>query len=115
MVDFDQAKEYAFGDYKEIHKNLAMCFLNPNDFSALGLKEGLNLHIRGKYGEVVLYSQKKQEVPEHMLIIPVSIWANQITGIENDQLTYKNIEVEVEPTSTPVLTYSELISKFQRK
>ena len=46
--------------------------------------------------------------------MPVSIWANQLTGIKGKELIYKNIVVKVEPTRDPILTLQDLISFIKK-
>jgi formylmethanofuran dehydrogenase subunit D len=45
--------------------------------------------------------------------MPVSIWANQITGFENNELIFKNIKVNVEATRNSVLTYENLLKSIK--
>ena len=58
---------------------------------------------------------KDKNVPLGTINMPVSIWANQITGIENNELLYKNIKVNVEDTRDSVLGLEELINSIMEK
>ena len=46
--------------------------------------------------------------------MPVSIWANQITGIKEDQLIFKNIEVNAEVTEENVLDIKDLLNIIKK-
>ena len=50
-----------------------------------------------------------------MIIIPVSIWANQITGAIQNKLFNKNLQITVENTNDPVEEYKDLIEKLKGK
>ena len=45
--------------------------------------------------------------------MPVSIWANRLTAVIGNEITFKNIEVNVETTRDPVLNFTELISSIK--
>ena len=110
MVDHDQAKEHMFGDEQSLMDNLALAIINPEDFKKLNLTPSLNIIVSSKYGNVKLKTKQDKNVPSGTIIIPVSIWANQLTGTEGNEVIYKNISVEVEPTRDPILSFKALIS-----
>ena len=110
MVDHDQAREYAVGDEKSLMENLAIGILNPEDFKKLNLTSSLNLKISSEYGEVLVKNKQDENIPEGIIIMPVSIWANQLTGIIGKEPIYKNILVKVEPSRDSILTIQDLIS-----
>jgi formylmethanofuran dehydrogenase subunit D len=109
MVDYDQNREYATGDNDTLKENLAIGIINIDDFKQLSLTPKLNLKLSSNYGNVVIKVKQDKDIPRGMIILPVSIWANQITGVENNELIYKNIIVTVEPTGDPVLKFEELL------
>jgi len=110
-IDHDQAKEHAFGDDNTLKENVAIALINPDNFKELNLKA--NIKVSSQFGSVVLQCKEDKDVPKGMIYIPVSIWANQLTGVENEQLVYKNIRGTVEPTNEPVLEFKELILKIK--
>ena len=112
-IDHDQAKEHAFGDEKSLKDNVALALINPDNFKELNLKSDSNVKVSSQFGSVVLRCQEEKNVPKGMIYIPVSIWANQLTGIENEQLVYKNIKASVEPSSEPVLEFKEIMLKIK--
>jgi formylmethanofuran dehydrogenase subunit D len=59
---------------------------------------------------VKLKTKQDENVPQSTILIPISIWANQLTGTEGNEVIYKNISVEVEPTRDPILSFEALIS-----
>ncbi|MFX1502676.1 MAG: molybdopterin dinucleotide binding domain-containing protein [Promethearchaeota archaeon] len=110
MVDHDQVREYAFGDNNSLTEKLAIGLINPDDFKNLNLISKLNLKLNNNNGSVIIKPIQEKNVPLGTIIMPVSIWANQITGIENNELVYKNIEVNVETTNDSVLDINDLLS-----
>jgi len=114
MIDHDQAREYTFGDSQSLKENLGIGYINPNDFEKLGLVKSLRVQLSNNYGQVIIKQEQKENVPEGIIIMPVSIWSNQVTGVENGEIIFKNIEVEVEATRDPVPDYKDLISKIKQ-
>ena len=47
--------------------------------------------------------------------MPVSIWSNQLTHVDNDEITYKNIAVNVEATRDPITTFKDLLNSIKNK
>ena len=113
MVDNDQAREYSFGDNSSLKDKLAIGFINPEDFNSLNLSSNLNLRLDNNFGSVVIKPIEDKEVPIGIIIMPVSIWANQITGIEKNELFYKNVGVNVEVTSDSVLEIQDLLNSIK--
>jgi formylmethanofuran dehydrogenase subunit D len=112
-VDYDQSQEFAIGDEKSLSEKLAVALINPDDFNKLNLTASLHLKLSNKNGEVVVKVQQDKNVPNDSILMPISIWANKLTGIESNELIYKNIIVNVEPTRDPILDFKELISKIK--
>jgi len=113
MVDFDQVREHAFGDHNSLTEKLAIGLINPEDFKYLNLKPSLNLKLKNNFGSVIIKPQQDKNVPLSTIIMPVSIWANQITGIENNELIYKNILINVELTRDSVLDFNDLLNSIR--
>ena len=113
-LDNDQAREQAFGDNKSLKENLAIAYLNPFDIKGLNIKSDTNVRIFNDSGSVIVKCKVDEKLPQGMVLMPVSIWANQITFILNDDIKYKNIIIQIEPTEEKVLEYDELIQKFKR-
>jgi len=112
-IDNDQAKEHIFGDEKTLKENVALAWINPENLKLINLKSNSNIKISSQFGSVVLRVLEDESIPTGMINIPVSIWANQLTGIENDQLIYKNLKANVEPSNDPVLDFKDLILKIK--
>ncbi|MBY8986381.1 MAG: hypothetical protein KGD65_15010 [Candidatus Lokiarchaeota archaeon] len=109
MVDYDQSKEHAFGDDNSLKENLAIGLLNPDDYEKLNATPNLNLKLVNEYGQVIIKIIKEKNVPLGTILMPVSIWSNQIIGIHNGQISFKNIEVNVETTQDNVLDIKDLL------
>ena len=95
-------------------ENLAVGILNPEDFKKLNLTSSLNIKLSNEDGEVIVKNKQDENVPLGIIIMPVSIWANQLTGITGKEILYKNIIVKVEPTRDPILTFKDLISLIKK-
>jgi formylmethanofuran dehydrogenase subunit D len=110
MIDNDQVKEFFFGDENSLKEKLAIGLINPKDFKNLNLNSKYNLRLTNNYGNVVIKPIEDEDVPLGTILMPVSIWANQITGIEQKELIYKNIDTEVERTEDNILNLNDLIN-----
>ncbi|MFX0155310.1 MAG: molybdopterin dinucleotide binding domain-containing protein [Candidatus Hodarchaeota archaeon] len=115
MVDYDQVKEYSFGDDDSLTKHLAIALLNPEDFKNLNLSTNSNLKISNNFGSVIVKPIQNKNVPLGIINLPVSIWANQITGIMNNELVYKNIKVIVEATEDSVIDIKDLLNSIKER
>jgi len=114
MVDYDQAREHAIGNNQTLKENLAIGLINPEDFKRLNLTSSLNVKVISKYGEVIIKIKQNNDIPNGTILMPVSIWANQITGFENNELIFKNIKVNVEATRDSVLTFESLLKSINQ-
>ncbi|MFX0187972.1 MAG: molybdopterin dinucleotide binding domain-containing protein [Candidatus Hodarchaeota archaeon] len=113
MADYDQAREHAFGDDQSLKDNLAIGIINPEDFKNLNLTPSLHLKLSNEYGEVIIKIKEDKDIPQGTIIMPVSIWANQLTAVIGNEIEFKNIEVNVEATREPILNFTELISAIK--
>ena len=111
-IDNDQVKEYTFGTEQSLEDNLAICFINPKDFDKLNLVSSLHLKISNKEKYVIVKVEKDDNIPEGMVTLPVSIWSNQLSEVQNHELLYKNIVVNVEATRDPIMKFEEIIHKL---
>lgn len=112
-IDNDQVKEHSLGNEQSLEENLAISFINPKDFDKLNLVASLHLKISNKQRNVVVKFEKNDNIQEGTIVMPVSIWSNQLTEILNDNLVYKNIVVSVEATREPILKFKEIIQKIR--
>ena len=112
-VDNDQVREYSFGDFNSLKEKLAIGFINPDDFKKLNLTSKSNLRLINKFGSVVIRPEEDKNVPVGVINIPVSIWANQITGSVNEEPIYKNISVDVEVTNDLTLGLNEILNRIK--
>lgn len=113
MVDHDQTREYALGDEDSLKEKLALGMMNPEDFKKLNLTSKLNIKLSNKYGQVIIKAIQEKEVPSGVILMPISIWVNQITGFEHDRLLFKNIKVSVNVSSEPIMNVKDLINSFK--
>ena len=90
-INNDQVKEHTFGTEQSLEDNLAICFINPKDFDKLNLVSSLHLKISNKEKHIIVKVKKDDNVPEGTVTMPVSIWSNQLSEVQNHELLYKNI------------------------
>ena len=114
MVDYDQLREHSFGDDNSLKENLAIGMLNPEDYKKLNLTPSLNLKLVNDYGQVIIKVKQEKDIPLGTILMPVSIWANQITGIINKQLIFKNLKVNAEATRDNVLDIEGLLKVIKK-
>jgi formylmethanofuran dehydrogenase subunit D len=114
MVDYDQVREYSFGDDNSLKERLAIGILNPEDFNKLNLTSNLNLKLSNENGEVIVKVKQDDNIPLGTIIMPVSIWANQLTGINNDILILKNLKTNAEATRETVLNIKDLLKALTK-
>ena len=111
-IDNDQVKEHAFGTEQSLEERLAICFINPKDFEKLKLVSSLHLKISNKEKDVIVNVEKDDNVPEGTVVMPVSIWSNRLSVVQNNELLYKNIAVKIEATSEPIMKFKEIINEL---
>jgi len=111
-IDNDQVKEHAFGTEQSLEEKLAICFINTKDFEKLNLVASLHLIISNNEKQVVVKVEKDDDVPEGMVLMPVSIWANQLSVVQNNELLYKNIVVNMEATREPITKFKDIIQEL---
>ena len=114
MVDNDQSKEFSFGDDISLKEKLAIGLLNPADSKKLDISPKMNLKLSNEDGKVIIKIEENENVPLGTILMPVSIWANQITGIREEQLIFKNIKVHAEITKDNVLDIKDLLSIIKK-
>ncbi len=114
MIDYDQVREYSFGDDHSLKENLAIGILNPEDFNKLNLTLNLNLKLSNENGEVIIRVKQDKNIPLGTIILPVSIWANQLTGINNETLILKNLKTNAEVTRENVLDIKDLLKAITK-
>ena len=111
-IDNDQVKEHAFGTEQSLEEKLAICFINPKDFEKLNLVSSLHLKISNKERHVIVKVEKDDDVPDGTVLMPVSIWSNRLSAVQNNDLLYKNIVVNMEATREPIMKFKEIIQEL---
>jgi len=114
MVDHDQLREFIIGDEDTLKEKLAIAIIHPEDFEKLNLTPSFNLKLISRFGSVIVRIKQDKNVPKGTIVMPVSIWSNQITGLENNELLYKNIKVNIEATRDLVLSFRELLKTIRK-
>lgn len=111
-IDNDQAKEHALGTKQSLEEKLAVGFINPKDFEKLNLVSSLHLKISIEGASVIVKVEKDENIPDGSIVMPVSLWSNQLSVVQNNELLYKNIVVEVEATRDPITKFEDIIKKL---
>ena len=115
MIDHDQAREHALGTKESLEQNLAIALINPGDFKKLNLTKSLHLNLSNQHGTITVGIKEDENIPEGIVLMPVSIWSNKLTRAENDEIVYKNIPVNVEATRDSITRFKDLINSIQNK
>ncbi len=115
MFDHDQARELAFGDEKSLEENIPIGMLNPKDFDKLNLTSSLHIKVTNNNGDVILRVEKDENIPQGTILMPISIWANQLTSCESNDIKYKNIVVNVEATRDPITSFNQILKSIKSK
>lgn len=113
LMENDQTKEYGLGDIDSLEEKLALTFLNPNDYESINPSKKPNLKISSKYGEVVVKVVEDENVHEGTILMPISIWSNQLTGVKGTKLIYKNISVDLEATEQKLDDFKSILKKIR--
>jgi len=112
-IENDQSKEFSLGDRKSLLEKLAIALINPKDFDKLNPNGKPNLKISSNFGIIIVKGVADEDVPEGTVLMPISIWSNQITGVENSELIYKNIKVDVVVTEEQINDLNSVINKIK--
>ncbi|MFX1587824.1 MAG: molybdopterin dinucleotide binding domain-containing protein [Promethearchaeota archaeon] len=112
-MENDQSLEFSLGDKKSLVEKLAIAFINPKDFDKLNLSTKPNLKISSNYGITIVKGVADEDIPEGSVLMPISIWSNQITGVKNSELIYKNLKVDVVVTEEKINDLDSVINKIK--
>ncbi len=99
-----QGEAIETGKDKDIYPNaVAVCYFNPSDMQALGIKDGDPVKVKSEYGEIVVEAREADtDVPSPgVVFIPMGPWVNRIVNPETDSTgmpRFKGVKVEIEPT-----------------
>jgi formylmethanofuran dehydrogenase subunit D len=114
LFDHDEAREFTFGDVEKMEEKLAIAFIHPEDFEEMYLVPSLKLHISNESGEIVVKFEQDEDIPKGTILMPVSIWSNQLTSVEEGDIQAKHVEVEVEGSRDPPTKLMELIERIKQ-
>ena len=112
-IDNDQVKEFTFGNDTSLQDKLAVSYLNPLDLKKLGTSTNSNIKISSNKSSIVVKCFEDPKVPEGMILLPVSIWSNQLTELEGEEIQYKNILVDIEPTRDSILSFNDILKRIK--
>ena len=112
-IDYDQKKEFTFGNTQSLEDNLAIAFLNPKNAKELKVTKDGHIKISNEENSIIVKVIEDENSPEGIVVLPVSIWANQITQVRETEIFYKNIKVLVETTGEPITKYMHIINRIK--
>jgi formylmethanofuran dehydrogenase subunit D len=97
----------------------AICELDPEDMTQLGIKEGDNVKVSSETGSVIVKARDTTQGPHKgIAFIPMGPWVNAITGAGSGSTgmpPFKGIDVKIEPAKDErVLSAKELITEVYR-
>lgn len=103
----------------EYTKATAICELDPEDMTQLGIKDGDNVKVSSETGSVIVKARDATQGPHKgIAFIPMGPWANAITGTGSDSTgmpPFKGIDVKIEEAKdATVLSARELIEEVYR-
>jgi formylmethanofuran dehydrogenase subunit D len=101
---------------KEYMQSVSVCFIDPEDLKASGIKENTNVRVSTPTGSVVLTAMESPRGPHKGIIfIPYGPWANTIVDPSTDSVgmpSLKGIPAEIEPAPNErVLSLKELLTE----
>ena len=112
-IDNDQTREFTFGDKSTLEEKLAIAYLSPKKMRELKLPKSNHIKITNEAGSIIVKALEDENVPDDSILLPISIWANQLTKVMNDDLAFKNITVNVDSTDEPITKFEDLITKIK--
>ena len=101
---------------KEYMESVSICYLDPEDFKKLGIKENTNILVSTEYGKVVVKALKSLRAPHPRIVfIPYGPWVNAIADAKTNSIgmpSFKGVPAKIEPASDkPVLSLEELLKE----
>lgn len=114
LFDHDEAREFTFSDVENMEEKLAIAFIHPDDFEEMYLVPSLKLHISNENGEIVVKFKQDEDVPRGTILMPVSIWSNQLTSVTKGEIQAKHVTVEVEGSRDSPTKLMELIERIKQ-
>ncbi|MBD3197644.1 MAG: hypothetical protein GF317_21495 [Candidatus Lokiarchaeota archaeon] len=115
MINHDQSKEFSLGELDIMEEELAIAYINPQDFEEMYLTASLKLHISNENGEIIVNFEQDEDVPKGTVLMPVSIWSNQLTTVKDGEIVNKNIAVQVEASRDPPTKLNVIIKKIRNE
>lgn len=112
MIDHDQAKEFSFGDIKSLEEHLAVAFVNPQDFKSLSLDSNIRIS-NNNTGEIVVKAREDETIPKGMIQMPVSIWSNKLSLVQDGEILTKNVKVRAEATNESITRYIDILKEIK--
>ncbi|UCG36720.1 MAG: molybdopterin dinucleotide-binding protein [Candidatus Bathyarchaeota archaeon] len=100
--------------------NVAVCELDPEDLSRVGIKEGSTIRVSTGHGKVVVKARKSRRTPHvGIAYMPYGLWVNQIINSQTHGTgmpSFKGIQAEIEAApEEKVLNILQLLKKNYRE
>ncbi|MEM2213418.1 MAG: formylmethanofuran dehydrogenase subunit B [Candidatus Nezhaarchaeales archaeon] len=102
-------------DYEDV---AALCFMNPDDMTELGVREGSNVKVTTEAGSVVVKVSAYKGNPRGLIFIPLGPWANAIIPAKTRSTGmpfFKDVKACVEPTDELVPSIEEIVFRNSGK
>ena len=77
-----QARSRELGKFSEEYsRSVAVCELDPDDMTELGVLDGDNVRVKTEFGEVILRGSISRQAPhKRVVFIPYGAWASMLFG-----------------------------------
>jgi len=113
-----QARGRELGKFSEEYfRSVAICELDPEDMSKLGVLEGENVRVKTQFGEVTLRATISKQAPHKQVVfIPYGAWASMLFGTSthaSGMPTLKGVKATLERTPHEKVATLEEITRMK--
>jgi formylmethanofuran dehydrogenase subunit D len=113
-----QARSRELGKFSdEYSRSVAICELDPEDMSELGILEGESVRVKTKFGEVILRATASKQAPHKRIVfIPYGAWASMLFGTSthaSGMPTLKGVKATLERTPREKVATLEEITRMK--
>ena len=113
-----QARSRELGKFSdEYSRSVAICELDPEDMSELGVLEDDNVRVKTQFGEVILRAIASKQAPhKRVVFVPYGAWASMLFGTSthaSGMPTLKGVKATLERTLDKKIATLEEITRMK--